>query len=700
MDFGSEDFNVADWINSHMEKMMSEKGYDEEKSANSLLTQLQIQSRDESEIADQNIKLLTSGLPESMAKLSHVGSTVDELSESLRNLTNSGYKFKSGNVSEKISELSSLKVRRDRLRESAEILQNGIRIEEDLTKLSDSCNTGNLKDVCNQYISVSSAAKSLSSIAKFGDLKKSLRSIKQTIEIRLKQIMNTACSSQSSSVFSENALLSEKVTESDLPTKVVIEFITNQIKTIHNNYDNGDLQLIDWLFPCYNDCLNAVISFSEWCISLSPPIFDSKIRSKFIEIVANELNPSIQKQSISILKEYKFDELVQINEIVEKSWAKIPANWRLSETIHEKLQNGFDQIHLEFYSYFQSYLNSLLNPKQESIPKSSTTENLNANQQSQSTNPQRITPKSPIRSPSMPNAELIAPISTNGFDKKLQEYSKIAKNSLKWIPTLSTDVQKAILLSSTFLSYTISAATKEIISKVNQSPSKTEQDYLDKLSSFLSHYKSVDKESKRVDDFENEVNKLAQNIKVAPSEAIQAMRESISEQIVNSMSGLSLNTLKNIHKASEWSFIDVEEEDISDDDEEHVLLPQQSIYMRIISKSFFNVLEMVTSDDSLEKSVTSSWLEQMTDRIISAYVSEIVKIPQLSNEGQMQLKADIQYLTSTLATIGLNYSNDINIILDVLSIPMKDTKARMQRLEKEDVSEIVKSALTKSLSLQ
>ena len=35
-----------------------------------------------------------------------------------------------------------------------------------------------------------------------------------------------------------------------------------------------------------------------------------------------------------------------------------------------------------------------------------------------------------MRSPSMPNAELIAPISTNGFDKKLQEYTKIAMNTL------------------------------------------------------------------------------------------------------------------------------------------------------------------------------------------------------------------------------------------------------------------------------
>ena len=56
-----------------------------------------------------------------MTKLSHLRSTVDDLSENLRNLTNSGYKFKSRNVSEQISELSTLKFKRDRLRESAEI---------------------------------------------------------------------------------------------------------------------------------------------------------------------------------------------------------------------------------------------------------------------------------------------------------------------------------------------------------------------------------------------------------------------------------------------------------------------------------------------------------------------------------------------------------------------------------------------------
>ena len=200
---------------------------------------LQIDSRRESALADQNIKLLTSGLPESMAKLSHLGSTVDDLSENLRNLTNSGYKFKSGNVSEQISELSTLKFKRDRLRESAEILQNGIRIEEDGTNLQGKkkSKTDKLPEVCSKYVQVSNALKSLSSISRFRDLNSKLKICRFNIEKRLKEIMTTACSSEKASVFIENAQLSKQIEKPDLPLTVVTDYLQSKIKTIRNSYD-------------------------------------------------------------------------------------------------------------------------------------------------------------------------------------------------------------------------------------------------------------------------------------------------------------------------------------------------------------------------------------------------------------------------------------------------------------------------------
>ena len=80
---------------------------------------------------------------------------------------------------------------------------------------------------------------------------------------------------------------------------------------------------------------------------------------------------------------------------------------------------------------------------------------------------------------------LIAPISTTDFDKKLSEYSKIAKSTLNWIKTLSTDVQTSTRLSSSFLSLTIIAATTEIIKKQSKNETKTEKDFNDKISNFL-----------------------------------------------------------------------------------------------------------------------------------------------------------------------------------------------------------------------
>ena len=184
---------------------------------------------------------------------------------------------------------------------------------------------------------------------------------------------------------------------------------------------------------------------------------------------------------------------------------------------------------------------------------------------------------------------------------------------------------------------------------------------------------------------------LAPSLKREPSTEIQRMKESLSEEIIAAMSGLSLEKLKNIHSASEWSYIEFEEE--------HILLPQQSVYMSIISKSFFNILEMITADDSLDKETTSLWINKMTEKIVKTYISEIVQIPLLSGEGQLQLKVDIQYMITTLSSIGLNYGDQLPAILEILNIPKKDKNIRIKRLQKEDIQENVRNALQKSLSL-
>ena len=683
MDFG-ENFNVADWINANIQSMMESKGYDEEKSASSLLTKLQISSRDESEIADQNIKLLTSGLPESMAKLSHIGSTVDDLSESLRNLTNSGYKFKSGNVSEKISELSLLKVKRDRLRESAEILNNGIRIEEDLKKLQDSCNTGNLKQVCEQYISVNKASKSLSSISRFVSINKQLRSIKQTIEDRLKHIMNSACSSMNDKVFLENAQLAQTITDADISLKVVTEFLTNKVKTFHSSYDNGDLQLSDWLSPCYDGALSVMIPFTDWCVSLSPSLFDKELRKKFIEIVANELNPAIRKQSITMLSEFKFDELVKINDIIENAWIRLTKTWKLSDSLHDTLNAGMVDVRASFTASFKKYLENILNPnKSKSLPKSSTTDTF------------KDPPSSPARSPSHSDGMLFSPISTAGFDKKLPENIKIAKNSLEWIKRLSTEMKQASLLSSSFLSKVIDAASSATIATLNKGESKTEADDMERVTSSIKAYKGIDKDAKKVSEFEEDVEKLIGMQPHDASESIKKMRDEISKQIVNSMSALSIRTLKNIHSSSEWSYVDEEEEE--EEDAISMISTQQSVYMNIISKSFFNLLGLVTSDESIDKEITTSWIREMIDKISDAYIKEIVAIPLLSSSGQMQLKVDIQYFLSMLSSVGITQNPDLVSVLKVLNAPKKE---RAQELKKAGVSQLLQIALTRSLSLK
>ena len=190
----------------------------------------------------------------------------------------------------------------------------------------------------------------------------------------------------------------------------------SQIKTIRNSYDSSELQLSDWLAPCYEGCLKIVISFSEWCYSLSPPIFEAHLGPKFLALVTTELNQPIQTQSAELLNNFKFDELCQIDETIEKCWIKLPPSWKLSEDLHKDIKKGLDQVYSDFIMNFQNYLNQLLNPTQKTIPKSSTTDNFNKTP--------KQPPYSPIRSSSMFETSLIAPISTTYFDKKLSEYSK------------------------------------------------------------------------------------------------------------------------------------------------------------------------------------------------------------------------------------------------------------------------------------
>lgn len=680
LDFG-DNFNVIDWINKNLVVQQTDSVSAYEKAASSLLTKLQLQSRDESQTADQNIKAVASNLPQSMAKLSHIGSTVDELSESLRNLTNSGYKFKSGNIPDKIGELSSLKVRRDHLREAGEIITNGIRIETDIQELQQQCNTGQLKDLCIQYEKVYNSSKSLTSISKFDSLNKNLNTIKITLEDRLKHLMQNACSAQNSATFIENSNLSKKISSSGLELDVASSFISSRIKSIHNNYNSGDLDIIDWLQPCFKDCLTSVVDFSNWCLSLTPPVFNSKIHENFIEMICSELNPAIESQAISLIKEHKFDKVVAIVSCLESSWAQIPSSWYIGEKSHRKLLNGIEKARVEFISQFKSFLESELSPPQ-SLPKSNTSESL------------RQIPNSPMKqSVSSSFDSLTMPGSTINFDTKLPQFVQTAMKSIEWVSALSADVNMCLRLSSSFLSHAINGATKEFLSKKSIA-----SDDVSKVKSLISVFKIAKEQAQIVEEFENKCLKLTASISHSAMDAANKMTDAIESEIITAMAAPSLKILKNLSTQTDWS----EDNDLSDvdlGDDESISMPiGESMYITLIWRSIFEFVRLLTNDASLKDELRSDWMQKATNEIAKAYVLEITRIPTFSDSGAAQMRADLASIKQQmLDTLGLSLGKDIEDIAAILNAKGEERK---KKLNSPDVSKLVSVSLSKSLGVK
>jgi len=638
-----DSFSVNEWINSHINAADTIESYEEQVSQ--MLNRLQMNSRESSMTAEHNIKALVHSLPQSMAQLSNIVVTVDAISESLRNLTNSGYQFKTGNVPDKISELSSLKIKRDRLREATEKLQNGVRIESDLQKLQSISTTGPIKSVCEQYSLVLEASKSLSNIAKFNDMEAKLKSIRSTIEQRVKQPMITACASQNSMLFSENAALSRRVFDNDLPSLVVKDYFQNKIKTILNNFNDGEFSLSEWLKPCYSQCQNVIIQLSDWCLSLNPKIFGNQIRNELIDQCSTVLTSVIEIQSAALLQTHKFDELVVVFQILQTLWKAYPEKWNLAEKCRSNLFSGMERVGNDFSVVFRSYLDNLLN---KPLPKSTTSGDL------------RAPPSSPIRSPSV--GEILSPPSnTAGFDQKLDEFINLSKKSLQWISVISSEKAKCVRYLVSFLSFAISGAMKEMASKFSKNEWKSDEDELNKFKELLKMYVRTESQHKEVLQLESEMLVVSGSPNQSASTSTEKLRQSIIDQIIRTMSNPSIRQLSDISKSSVWDSVPDE-----DDEELGLSVLTESKYIIYIEKQLMNLIQLITSSDDLDRDLFSEWMLSATQNILASFISEIKKIPKFSQNGKNQLIKDINYLQQVLNVIGMGIGNDLDALRESL----------------------------------
>lgn len=631
MDFSGFDdpgFDADAWLNS---KLNSDGKIDEiENQVNQILARLQMRSRDISQATDQGIKAIYSELPQAMARMSQIGSMVGDVAEAIRDLTNSGYKFKSGNIPDKISELSSLKVRRDRLKEASEKLKNGIEFENQLVELRNSAGGGDLKSVCAQFQEVEEAYQTLKSIPKFESLRSDLLQMQQIIEKRLRPEMATACSKLNAPTFSRYAEYAKQIQMEMLPSSIVLEHFREKILGVLRNFDEGELPITVWLQQCLEQCHEQVIRVSQWCLSLKPAIFVTSIRLDFIQIVSQVVGPSIDKRSQSLLSSLSFDDLVVIVNAVNHFALSFPLDWNVKQEI--VFGRSLEYIQSHFPEVLQKHLNSKVTPAR-TIPKSSTTGALN---------------RSPAPSPSRSTERFSAAERAQPFDKtKLSGCIDLAVKTQEWIKALSKDPIKCVKLVSKFLEDAIALAVSELNGSAGDTASLSDAAYILKFAEILQLYVFELRQEQKLQGFLREADKIGLTTTTETGGAFEKLKIAIEDEIVNVMTSKPIAALVNLRRSPEWA-------SVSDADPyDRMYDAQPSKYLGVISQHFLALIRSLSETDGLNDALRRKWMSAAANRVIDYYVREIISIPRISEQGRQQLERDVMHMKEIFAALDL-----------------------------------------------
>ncbi|OHT11834.1 hypothetical protein TRFO_18633 [Tritrichomonas foetus] len=665
-EFKDPNFNVDDWINANLNFKEGEDAKRYEELGNQLVTRLQMRSREISLNADQNMRGLVDALPQGMAKLKHISDTVNELSDSLRSLTNSGYKFKSGNVPDRIGELTSLKVRRDRLKDAAEKLQHGIDIEADLQQLQSDAAIGDLQKVCEKYQNVSKAAKSLSTISKFDTIKNNLQIIQKTIANRITPELNSACLRLNGDTFSRYSKYSGQIGLNELPQTVILKTFHQQIDKERTTYDcDPPLPITDWLPTCLNRCHDYFKNFSNWTKTIGFSL-NSELFQTFTEV----LSPTLDSHMKMILNSSKFDDLVIVFRMINEFSLKINNENVFKENIV--------RIQVLFPDSLQIFLNSTLNLPQQ-MPKSNTTGSLSRNP-----------PPSPSRSTEMlsnPQSTNKAANSKNEHNPKLLETCiNVSMRALEWIKNLAKEPIRCLRTVNIFLQQSIQFVTNDLKNYLGNEATKysgDEQQQILFLGKLLQMFTSQESLEKKLKLFEDNGKKIDDSFQV-PS--IQNVKDVIEVQILDTMAMKSLSLLNGLHNASEWA-------DEGDDEFDTL---DQSRYVKAICLNIMAMLQQLTQGKHLSNELISKWTTKTAETVVKSYAKEISNIPKLSKHGQDQLKTDIEYLLNLLGVMGLEGGKDLPGILSILSA---ENNERKKAFEEAGVSPEIARGLSVSLSI-
>ena len=670
-------FDSDTWINSQVPFIGSDDTKQYETQYNQLLIRLQLTSREISQSADHALRSLSQSLPSSMARLKRISDGVSGLSESLRGLTNSGYKFKSGSPTDELSGLSALNARRDRLKEAAERLQRGVDIEKDMQQLFHDASIGELSTVCEKYKAVFDAAESLSSIERFAEIRKRMGEVQTVIERRIQPELSSACAVMNNEAFIKCRGNAEMVGLPQLPYDAIIRRCRQLIEKEKMTYDSEPpIPICDWLLTCLNKCEGHVMSFSKWSQSLGYSFQDQLIKT-FEDV----MSPVIESHLKILLSSFKFDELVMVVEII-REFQNASKN-----KYDEVFKNCISNIKAQFYDSLQQFFYTSINiPKQ--IPKSSTSGSL---------------AKNSLPSPSKSNDSLHQQANTQlskDYDPKLLENCiLLSLKSIQWIKILANEPIRCVRFINSFILQTMQYFSNKLKNNLLSEYIACQNDdqqrslYIGKL---LQLYTSQDSLEKKLRILESDARSILETFET-PS--MKFVKDVIEEQILTTMSDKSLKLLKNLHNSAEWSFNPQNQSnnDNSYEPDELEIL-DQSQYIKTICLNIMAILHQLTQGKNLSNDMISKWTTKTAEAVIKAYTMEIASIPLLSEHGQEQLKTDIEYLLNLLSdSMGLECGKDLPAILNILSAKPEDRK---KALTESEISPHLARGLSVSLSIK
>jgi hypothetical protein len=595
-DLSSRDFSAVAWLNSHLNIDHSSSI---EEQVTQQLARLQFQSRALSQSTDQHIRTLVSELPQAIAKLSHISSSVSEISDSVRGLTNSGYKFKSGNVPDKITELSTLMVRRDRLREASTTLKLGIEFETQLGDLKVLAPSESLEIVCGRYEKVGNASRALASIQRFAELQGELEGIHRVIENRLGPELESACARKNSEGFAKFAGLAQRISVEDLPNAVLLTQYRTAVTEVISRLTEGPLGITEWINPCFEQFREVTLSIWRWASALA--VVRPSIGEDFLGIASQLLSTVIEPRAQRLLKSTDFPSLSQVVQTIQSFAATFPGELGVSPGAF--LGGCIDAVQANFPGVLQSYLAPHLQP------------------------PPKPAPKSPLRAPARPSVE---PFDNAKFGRLVQ----IGINCLPWIRILSQDHSRCVAHVCTFLT---SAVKLTITERAASRQKPDDASFEIALVDLVRYYTSQVENGRRMEQFEADAAALCGSaLQSLPSAALGQLLAAVEGEILDVMVARSLATLSGVATAGDWT--------VTINDDEAAVFEGTSRYVTTISSLLLGLMRQLGETDGLSHSLVGRWMIRAAGAVLSGCLAEFRKIPALSTHGRRQLLADVREL--------------------------------------------------------